>query len=290
MNILVTGSNGQLGSEIRELAPKHTNLKFTFTDIDELDITNYQLLEKFFSKNKFEGIINCAAYTAVDLAEKEKNKAILLNVNAVKNLAEFSSSMNALFVHISTDYVFDGKNFKPYLESDLTNPKSVYGKSKLDGEIEVIFNAQKAIIFRTSWLYSSYGNNFVKTIMKLAREKESLNVIYDQIGNPTCAYDLAKTILEVIPGYNSKSKFEIFNFSNEGVASWYDFAKEIVAQAGLKCNISPIETKEYPTPAVRPHYSVLNKTKIKKHFNISIPYWKDSLNDCIEKINKQATQ
>jgi dTDP-4-dehydrorhamnose reductase len=287
MNILVTGANGQLGSEIRELAPQYKNLNFTFTDIEELDITQHHILEKFFFKNKFECIINCAAYTAVDNAEKDKEKVTLLNVTAVKNLAEFSSSMNALFVHISTDYVFDGRNFKPYLESDLTNPKSIYGKSKLDGEVEVIFNAQKAVIFRTSWLYSSFGTNFVKTIIKLAKEKDSLNIIYDQVGNPTYAGDLAKTILEIVPGYKAKSKFEIFNYSNEGVASWYDFAKEIVEISGLKCTVSPIETKEYPTAAVRPLYSVLNKSKIKKQFNISIPYWKDSLKECIKKIQEQ---
>ena len=289
MNILVTGANGQLGSEIRELAPLHKNLNFTFTDIDELDITQHHTLEKFFLKNKFECIINCAGFTAVDLAEKEKEKATLLNVSAVKNLAEFSSSQNALLVHISTDYVFDGRNFRPYLESDLTNPKSIYGKSKLDGEVEVIFNAQKAIIFRTSWLYSLFGHNFVKTILKLAKENDSLNIIYDQVGNPTYARDLAKAILEIVPAYKEKSKFEIFNFSNEGVASWYDFAKEIIEISGLKCALSPIETKEYPAAAVRPHYSVLNKSKIKKYFNISIPYWKDSLKECIKRIQEQKS-
>lgn len=286
MNILVTGANGQLGSEIKELAPQYKNLNFVYTDIEELDITKYQDLEKYFLKNKFECIINCAGYTAVDKAEKEKELATALNVTAVKYLAEFSSSLNALFVHISTDYVFDGRNFKPYLESDLTNPKSIYGKSKLDGEVEVIFNAQKAVIFRTAWLYSSFGNNFVKNIMRLAKEKDSLNVIYDQVGNPTYARDLAKTILEIVPGYKAKSKFEIFNYSNEGVTSWYDFAKEILELSGLKCAIIPIETKEYPTPAVRPHYSVLNKSKIKKQIDVTIPHWKDSLRECIIKIQK----
>jgi dTDP-4-dehydrorhamnose reductase len=290
MNILVTGAHGQLGSEIRELAPQHKNLNFTFTDIDELDITKHHILEKFFYKNKFECIINCAAYTAVDNAEKDKEQATLLNVTAVKHLAEFSSSLNALFIHISTDYVFDGRNFKPYLESDLTNPKSLYGKSKLDGEVEVIFNAQKAIIFRTSWLYSAYGTNFVKTILRLAKEKDTLSIIYDQVGSPTYARDLAEAILSIVHDYKAKSKFEIFNFSNEGVTSWYDFAKEIVALSGIKCNIVPIETKEYPTPAMRPHYCVLNKSKIKKQFGITIPYWKDSLKDCIKKIQEQKNQ
>lgn len=287
MNILVTGANGQLGSEIRDLAAQYKNLNLVYTDVEELDITRPENLEKFFKKNKFECIINCAAYTAVDKAEKEKEQATSLNVTAVKYLAECAASMGALFVHVSTDYVFDGRNFKPYLESDLTNPKSIYGKSKLDGEVEIIFNAQKAVIFRTSWLYSSYGHNFVKTIMRLAKEKDALTVVYDQVGNPTYARDLARTILEIIPGYKAKSKFEIYNYSNEGVTSWYDFAKEIVEIAGLKCNVIPIETKDYPTPAARPPFSVLNKAKIKKQFNIAIPYWKDSLRECIAKIQKK---
>jgi dTDP-4-dehydrorhamnose reductase len=285
MNILITGANGQLGSEIKELSPLYKNLNFTFTDVDELDITNYDALGKYFSKNKFQCIINCAGYTAVDKAESEKAKAIQINATAVKYLAEYSSSQNALFVHISTDYVFDGRSCKPYSEGDMTNPKSVYGKTKLDGEVEVIFNAQKSIIFRTSWLYSSYGSNFVKTIIKAANEKGALNVVYDQIGNPTYAKDLAKTILDIVPTYHAQNKSEIYNYSNEGVTSWYDFAKEITEMADIKCSISPIETKDYPTPAVRPQYSVLNKSKIKKQFNIVIPHWKDSLRECIKKIN-----
>ena len=285
MNILITGANGQLGSEIKELSPLYKNLNFTFTDVDELDITNYDALGKYFSKNKFQCIINCAGYTAVDKAESEKAKAIQINATAVKYLAEYSSSQNALFVHISTDYVFDGRSCKPYSEGDMTNPKSVYGKTKLDGEVEVIFNAQKSIIFRTSWLYSSYGSNFVKTIIKAANEKGALNVVYDQIGNPTYAKDLAKTILDIVPTYHAQNKSEIYNYSNEGVTSWYDFAKEITEMADIKCSISPIETKDYSTPAVRPQYSVLNKSKIKKQFNIVIPHWKDSLRECIKKIN-----
>lgn len=287
MNILITGANGQLGCEIRKLAPNYSGLNFTFTDIAELDITNYQALGKFLANNKFECYINCAGYTAVDKAETDKDKATLLNATAVKYLAEYSSQQNALFVHISTDYVFDGRNFKAYLESDLTNPKSVYGKTKLDGEVEVIFNSQKAIIFRTSWLYSSYGNNFVKTILRIAKEKDSINVVSDQIGCPTYARDLAKTILEIVPDYKASNKFEIFNFSNEGVASWYDFAKEIVDISNLKCIVNPIETKEYPMPAVRPMFSVLNKSKIRKQFGLNIPYWKDSLKDCLKNITEQ---
>ena len=285
MNILITGANGQLGSEIRELSPGYPGLHFTYTDIDELDITNRDALETFFSQNKFDCIINCAAYTAVDKAEAEKEQASLINSIAVKYLTEFASKQNSLFVHISTDYVFDGRNFKPYLEGDLTNPTSVYGETKLEGEAEVIFNSKKAIIIRTSWLYSSYGTNFVKTIIKAAKAKGSLNVVNDQVGNPTYARDLAKTILEIVPIYNSKNKYEIFNYSNEGVASWYDFAKEILEITGIKCTLTPIETKDYPTPASRPSYSILNKTKIKKQFNLNIPHWKDSLKDCLKKIN-----
>lgn len=288
MKILILGSKGQLGSEIKELAPLYKNIDFTFTDIEELDITNEASLKSFFGKNKFNCIVNCAAYTAVDKAETDKTQAVKLNVTAVKLLSEFASSQKALFVHISTDYVFDGKNYKPYLETDLTNPKSIYGKTKLDGEVEVIFNAQNAIIIRTSWLYSSFGNNFVKTIIKNAKEKGTLNVVSDQIGTPTYARDLAKSILDIVPSYKSSNKFEIFNYSNEGVASWYDFAKEITALAGIKCVINPIETKDYPFVVTRPPYSVLNKSKIKKTFSITIPYWKDSLNDCMLKLKEKG--
>ena len=288
MKILILGSKGQLGSEIKELAPLYKNIDFTFTDIEELDITNEASLKSFFGKNKFNCIVNCAAYTAVDKAETDKTQAVKLNVTAVKLLSEFASSQKALFVHISTDYVFDGKNYKPYLETDLTNPKSIYGKTKLDGEVEVIFNAQNAIIIRTSWLYSSFGNNFVKTIIKNAKEKGTLNVVSDQIGTPTYARDLAKSILDIVPSYKSSNKFEIFNYSNEGVASWYDFAKEITALAGIKCVINPIETKDYPFVVTRPPYSVLNKSKIKKTFGITIPYWKDSLNDCMLKLKEKG--
>ena len=286
MKILITGSKGQLGSEIGELSVHYKKFDFTFTDIDELDITNYNALTKYFKKNKFDTIINCAAFTAVDKAETEKENASLLNKIAVKYLAEFAAINNSLFVHVSTDYVFDGRSCKPYSETDITNPKSFYGKSKLDGEVEVIFQSKKAIIIRTSWLYSSYGHNFVKTILKAAKEKGELKVVSDQVGTPTYARDLAKTILDILPFYNTENKFEIFNYSNEGVTSWYDFAKEITEIANIKCSITPIESKEYPTPAMRPFYSVLNKSKIKKQFKLVIPHWKDSLKECIKKINE----
>ena len=290
MNILITGANGQLGSEFKELSHANKEHRFTFTDIEELDITDYLALGKFLSKNKFQCIINCAAYTAVDKAETETEKAVAINATAVKYLTEYASAQNALFIHVSTDYVFDGKNYKPYLENDLTNPKSIYGKSKLDGEVEVIFNAKNAIIIRTSWLYSSYGNNFVKTILKKAKETENLNVVDDQVGSPTYARDLAVCILKIIPAYKPANKFEIYNFANEGVASWYDFAKEIISLSGIKCNINPVESKDYPVVANRPPYSVFNKSKIKSAFNIIIPYWKDSLRDCLVKLNEIKTR
>jgi len=287
MNILITGANGQLGSEIREISPLYTDLHFTFTDIGELDITKKDALEKFFTKNKFDCIINCAGYTAVDKAESETEMAFLLNATAVKNLAEYATKQKALFVHVSTDYVFDGFSYKPYNESDLTNPNSSYGKTKLDGEVEIIFNSEKAIIFRTSWLYSSYGSNFVKTILRASKEKGSLNVVNDQVGTPTYARDLAKAILDIVPVYKPENRFEIYHFSNEGVCSWFDFAKEITEIAGIECKINPIESKDYPLPAVRPFYSVLNKTKIRTQFNVSIPHWKDSLKECLKKLKEQ---
>lgn len=285
MKILVTGANGQLGSEIKDLASDYKNYEFTFIDIDDLDITDQTKVESYFKKNKFETIINCAAYTAVDKAESEKEKSIAMNSTAVKILTEMAAKQKALLIHISTDYVFDGKNFKPYLETDLTNPKSIYGKSKLDGEVEILFNTHWAVVIRTSWLYSSHGNNFVNTILTIAKEKGMINVVSDQIGTPTYAGDLAKAILDIIPKVKPKNKFEIYNYSNEGVCSWYDFAQEIVAAAKVNCKVNPIETKEFPTAATRPPFSVLNKSKIKKEFGISIPYWKNSLEKCIKKLS-----
>ena len=285
-NILVTGCNGQLGSEIKALADQYKQYDFIFTDIGELDITDKSQLEKMINNQGINCVINCAAYTAVDKAEDEMELARLINKTAVLNLAEVTSQYKALLVHISTDYVFDGKSYKPYTETDNTNPKCFYGKSKLEGEIEVVFNAAKAIIIRTSWLYSSFGNNFVKTIIKKGKEKGVLNVVYDQVGSPTYAKDLAQVLLQIIPQYSSANRTEIYNFSNEGVISWYDFAKAIIEIKKIKCDVNPIETKSYPTPAARPFYSVLNKAKIKKDFNIQIPYWKDSLIECLTKINE----
>ena len=286
LNILVTGSKGQVGSEIKELSTEYS-YNFLFTSSTDLDITNHDKIKDFCIQNNIHTIINCAAYTAVDKAESDEINADLVNRKAVKKLANISKELNIKLIHISTDYVFDGKNFKPYCEEFQTNPNSVYGKTKLDGEKEMIkINPLNSIIIRTSWVYSSYGNNFVKTMLRLGSEKEELGVIFDQIGTPTYAKDLAKTILDIIPKINNK-KVEIYNYSNEGVLSWYDFAKEITKMAKLNCKINPIETFQYPTPAVRPYYSLLNKTKIKKEFNLEIPYWKDGLDDCLRKLGER---
>lgn len=285
-NILVTGSNGQLGSEIKELT-KDYSYSFFFTTRDDIDITSKDSIKEFCQINNINVIINCAAYTAVDKAETDEINADLVNRKAVKKLAIVSSELNIKLIHISTDYVFDGKNFKPYVEEFQTNPQSVYGKTKLDGENELLnINPLNSIIIRTSWVYSYYGNNFVKTMLKLGKEKEVLGVIFDQVGTPTYAAHLAKTILNIIPQIKN-DKVEIYNYSNEGVLSWYDFAKEIMKMAKLNCKINPIETYQYPTPAKRPHFSLLNKSKIKQKFNIEIPYWKDGLEDCLKRLGER---
>jgi dTDP-4-dehydrorhamnose reductase len=298
-NVLVTGSNGQVGSEIKELVGSTTtfvpgeakatlpDLKFYFTTSQDLDIIDHQKVREFLKINDIKIIINCAAYTAVDKAESEADLADNINQKAVKNLAMLSDEFNIKLIHISTDYVFDGTNFKPYTEDDEVNPQSVYGKTKLDGEKAIQeINPANSIIIRTSWVYSYYGANFVKTMLRFGKEKESLGVIFDQIGTPTYAKDLAKTILEIIPKLNNP-KLEIYNYSNEGVLSWYDFAKEIMKMAKLSCQINPIETYQYPTPAKRPHYSLLNKAKIKSTFGVEIPYWKDSLIDCLKRLGER---
>lgn len=302
INILVTGSNGQLGSEIKELSTKY-EYKFFFTDRSNIDITKKESIKTFCEINNINTIINCAAYTAVDKAESDEVNADLINRKAVKKLAIVASELNIKLIHISTDYVFDGKNFKPYVEEFQTKPNSVYGKTKLAGENEMInVNPKNSIIIRTSWVYSSYGNNFVKTMLRLGKEKDELGVIFDQVGTPTYAAHLAIAILDIIPKLNNP-KVEIYNFSNEGVLSWYDFAKEIMKIAKLNCKINPIETFQYlapnadtpvpkgkvgyPTPAIRPHFSLLNKSKIKSKFNLEIPYWKDGLDDCLRRLGER---
>jgi len=282
-NILVTGANGQLASEIKELSSDY-NSNFFFTDKKELDVTNEDAIKKYIEKNSINTIINCAAYTAVDKAEEDKESAYKVNTKAVKKLAKLSKQNNIKLVHISTDYVFDGKSFRPYCEEYKTNPNSVYGKTKLEGELQIqAINPYNSIIIRTSWVYSSFGANFVKTMLRLGKQKDQLGVIFDQVGTPTYARDLAKAILDILPQISNK-KVEIYNYSNEGVLSWYDFALSIMEIAKIDCKINPIETYQYPTPAKRPHYSLLNKAKIKNKFNIEIPYWESSLRECIIKI------
>lgn len=285
MNILVTGANGQLGSEIREIHSNYEEYNFFFTDIDELDITDYGALEKFVLNYDVKLIINCAAYTAVDRAEEEREFALKINRDAVINLSRAISKTSGILIHISTDFVFDGNKNTPYKEDDFTNPISTYGISKLEGEKAALENARWVYIIRTSWLYSSYGKNFVKTILKAAKEKKHLNVVFDQVGTPTYARDLANTIMKLIRNLPTVNEKEIFHYSNEGVASWYDFAVAICELSGIDCEINPIETKDYPTPAKRPHYSVLDKSKIKKRLNINIPYWRNSLKECLNKLN-----
>jgi dTDP-4-dehydrorhamnose reductase len=285
--ILVTGANGQLGSELRECAKAMANFEFIFTDVAELDITNAAQVKTFCEQHKPSFIVNCAAYTAVDKAETEKDLAMLLNAAAVKNLTEAAAHVQAYLIHVSTDYVFDGKNFEPYKESDKVNPKSEYGHTKLRGE-EFALAYSKSMVLRTSWLYSTFGNNFVKTMLRLGAEKPTLDVVFDQVGTPTNAADLANCIMSIIAKvYSGKGEFVsgVYHYSNEGVCSWYDFAREIMELGKRPCKVFPIESKDYPTPAKRPHYSVLNKAKIKETYGVEIPYWKDSLRKCIEKLS-----
>jgi dTDP-4-dehydrorhamnose reductase len=284
MKILVTGSNGQLGQKLRRLSQRYTDHDFIFTDIPELDITNRHSVDEFFFKTKPEAVINCAAYTAVDKAETDPSLAFELNGTAVGHLAMNASKTGAIFIHISTDYIFDGTKSTPYTEEDLPNPQSLYAKSKYQGELETLKFATRGIIFRTSWLYSEFQNNFVRTIINKGSERGHLNVVYDQIGTPTYAGDLAEAILKILPALKNQQGVEIFHYSNEGVASWYDFAKAIVEFSGIKCTINPILTVDFPLPAVRPSFSVMDKSKFRKQFGIEIPYWRASLQKCIERI------
>ncbi|PKV65403.1 dTDP-4-dehydrorhamnose reductase [Polaribacter sp. Hel1_33_96] len=287
MNILITGSNGQLGNEIKDRASQFGNWNFIYKDLPELDITDYNKLEKLTSELSIDTIINCAAYTAVDLAESNQEIAYKVNVEGAKNLAKLAKKFRLKLVHVSTDFVFDGKHHLPYKETDMSNPLSVYGRTKLEGERLVLEEYPNSIILRTAWLYSSYGANFVKTMQRLGSEREELQVIFDQVGTPTWAGDLANTILKIISQleYGNANK-GLYHYSNEGVASWYDFAVEIMNLSNVNCKVLPIETEEYPTPAPRPSYSVLNKAKIKTDFNIEIPHWKISLKECINQLAK----
>jgi dTDP-4-dehydrorhamnose reductase len=284
MKILVTGSNGQLGQEFRRLSQRDPVHEFIFTDILELDITNRQSVDQLFMDHEFEAVINCAGYTAVDKAETDSSAAFELNGASVGHLASNASKAGAILIHFSTDYVFNGKNYKPYTEEDIPNPQSVYAKSKYQGELETLKHASKGVIFRTSWLYSEFMKNFVKTIINKGSERGHLNVVYDQVGTPTYSGDLADAILTILPALKDQHGVEIYHYSNEGVVSWYDFAKAIVEFSGIKCEISPILTEQYLLPAARPAYSVLNKAKFKQKFGLEIPYWRDSLRECVKRM------
>ena len=283
--ILVTGSNGQLGSEIRKLEKDFPEFQFVFTDIEELNLIDSTAVEEFVSKQEFSFCLNCAAYTAVDKAEDEEELAMKINVDAVANLAKVCEQNKVFLIHISTDYVFNGEAYRPYIETDETAPNSVYGWSKLKGEDAVLKNSSRAVIIRTSWLCSAFGNNFVKTMLRLGKERDELGVVFDQVGTPTFAADLAKVMLILAQQTDLKPNQEIYHFSNEGAVSWYDFAKAIMEEAGLNCKVNPIESKDFPTKAKRPFYSVLNKAKIKKDYQVEIPYWRDSLRKVVYQIN-----
>ena len=282
MNILITGCNGQLGNEMQLLEKENPQHTYFNTDVAELDITDQAAIEQFVNANDIDGIVNCAAYTAVDKAEDNEELCTKLNAEAPAFLAHAIGKRGGWMIQISTDYVFDGTNHTPYKEDEDTCPNSVYGKTKLVGELNVQKLCERSMIIRTAWLYSTFGNNFVKTMIRLGKEKPELGVIFDQIGTPTYAHDLAVAIFAainkgIVPG--------IYQFSNEGVISWYDFTKAIHRVAGITtCRVRPLHTAEYPTPAARPHYSVLDKTKIKQTYGIEVPYWEESLEVCVRQL------
>lgn len=284
MKILVTGANGQLGTELRNVLERDCPGKTIYTDKEELDLTNAVLVESFINSNDISHIVNCAAYTAVDKAEEEEAACLKVNFDAVKNLASAAYNAGAKVLHISTDYVFDGTSCRPYKEADKVNPISQYGTSKRKGETVLLALCSDAIVIRTSWLYSPYGNNFVKTMLKLGKEKSLIRVVNDQIGTPTYSLDLANTISRIIrsrqwaPG--------TYHYSNEGVASWYDFAKAVHRIAGITtCYIDPIPTEDFQSAARRPAFSVLDKTRIKRTYDLRIPHWEESLADCIGRLS-----
>lgn len=284
-NILITGCNGQLGNEMQLLAKENNQYTYFFTDVAELDITDESAVRNYVRQNDIDCIVNCAAFTAVDKAEDNEELCNILNNLAPGYLAKAISERGGCMVQVSTDYVFDGTNHTPYRENEPTCPATVYGRTKLAGEEAVLQNCPRSVVIRTAWLYSTFGNNFVKTMIRLGREKENLGVIFDQIGTPTYARDLAAAIFAVlnrgvVPG--------VYHFSNEGVISWYDFTKAIHRIAGItSCKVRPLHTEEYPAPAPRPHYSVLDKTKIKDTYHIEVPYWEDSLTECINRLENK---
>jgi len=286
--LLVTGSNGQLGSEIRRISGLFPDIVFAFTDVDELDITDPLKVASYLATFQPKFLINCAAYTAVDKAETDIEMATLLNATAVGILSEQSAKIGCKIIHVSTDYVFNGRGPRPYKEDDPVDPQSAYGKTKLEGEVLCQKFNPESLIIRTSWLYSAFGNNFVKTMIRLGNERDELGVIADQIGSPTNAADLAAAVLTIISSVENGSKSfvpGIYHYSNEGVASWYDFTKAIFDIAGINCSVKPIASEDYPSPVQRPAYSVMNKSKIKLIFGLQIPHWRDSLIAYFQKIN-----
>jgi dTDP-4-dehydrorhamnose reductase len=282
--ILITGAKGQLGNELKVVSKNYYGYDFIYTDIETLDLSNALQTNGFIKDSRPDWIINCAAYNFVDKAESEPEAAISANATSVKNLTEAIKNSECRFIHISTDYVYDGASNVPYSESSLPNPLSAYGRSKLAGEKFALLH-HGSMVIRTSWLYSSFGNNFVKTILRHGKEKDSLRVVFDQTGTPTYAADLAGAIMQIVSGVirNQISlNAGIYNYSNEGVCTWFDFATEIIKEAGLTCQIEPILTKDYKLPAPRPVFSVMDKSKIKENYGLSIPYWRDSLTKCMK--------
>jgi dTDP-4-dehydrorhamnose reductase len=284
--VLITGCKGQLGSEIRSISSGFPEMSFVFTDLEELDISSPADTRHFLDHHPVKYLVNCAGYTAVDKAEDDVDMAFKLNAMAMESLAEISSRRGIQLVHISTDYIFDGEKNHPYRENDPANPQTVYGKSKLEGE-KALQKAGTGIIIRTSWLYSSFGHNFVKTILRLAEEKDELKVVFDQTGSPTYARDLAKAIMEMLRADSRQKKVprhDIYHYSNQGICSWYEFAKAITSLAGKSCPVVPVESSAFVTRAKRPRYSVMNTKKITDEYPLRIPHWRESLKQCINEI------
>ena len=284
MKILVTGKDGQLGTSLQHTAQSESGMDFIFVDKNDFDLTDLSHVANKIREIKPDILVNCAGYTAVDQAEDEAETANLLNGEVIGLMASLSKEIGYLLIHISTDYVFDGKSYRPYEEDDPYNAQTMYGKSKIKGEENIMVEADRAVIIRTSWLFSAYGKNFVKTMLRLAKEKDELGVIYDQVGSPTYAGDLANAIMTIIQHSDKINDLYIYHYSNEGAISWYDFAKSIMEIGEMDCQIKPIQSHEFPTKAPRPFYSVLNKSKIKENWQISIPYWKDSLKQCLTEL------
>lgn len=282
-SVLITGAEGQLGNCLKDRLKNHPTLEMFYTDISTLDITDKEAFSHFITKHNITDIINCAAYTAVDKAEEDRETCRLVNTEAVRIIGESAAVTGARIIHISTDYVFDGKNHRPYTEEDVPHPLSVYGQTKYEGEKALMNAHNKAMILRTSWLYSEYGNNFVKTMLRLAQEHKEVRVVADQIGTPTYAGDLADALVEMLT--NDIFTPGIYHFSNEGACSWYDFAHEIFKQSHQNTTVTPIGTVDYPTRAQRPYYSLLNKNKIKSILHRGIPHWTEGLNNCLRKMN-----